>query len=904
MGLYCVERNGPSGLAISRTACGARLGLWVLLLVTGAAAGSVAAQDEPVSKPALGEASQGEAAAADGQAASGDLTAEPAGTLRFSFDGARWRDVIKWLTDESSLALHIGDLPTGSFTYSDPRAFTLQEAIDRINLFLLPQGFTLVRSGRLLSVIDLSDPRSMRQLEVLAKLVTVEQLDALPDHEVVKCIFPLGELKAEDAVEELSALKFMTTPAVFTKTNQLMITDTAGKLRSVKRIVAGFQPSTLDNGTVVKSFALQHVDAEDILIVARPHMGLATGEMIGIDVSISADLQGKNIFVTGVEDKVQLIESLVLAIDKPSVAISNDGESVLQSHFVEGGNVEVVYNVLLTLLADKPVRLSMDETAGSVVALATPEVQTEIAETVRQLQASVPEFEVIPLKTVDPHFAVSLLEEMLDLPDVFDDPEAIDPDAPKIDADPGNMRLFVRAKRAQIEQIKKIVAGLDAGNGAAGGDELRVFPLTGRQAERVLETAAKFWRLPNPIILLPSATEPQLERTERVVAGEPARVDASKPILAQRHPQTPVRPQTPSSRVLTEQTGGQAPVIRCQLTVRGLLLQSEDTEALDQFEQHLRTIVGPEQSLPSAPIVFYLKYAKPVDALRLLAELLDGGESLRGDEEGTLVNGYVSSANSALGSFVTSRDGTTTLIADTITVAADSRLNRLIVQGTASDIELIENYLKIIDKDSSITAVETYGTAHMIELVHIDANEVAAVIREAYAGRIGGASGARQTNQATQPGQPSPSGAPNRKGASPLEQRDAAPGKEQAASQPAEAKKAAPKKAANPPARSLEPTMTIAVHAASNSLIVIAPEQLFREIEQLAQLMDVRSEQAVGILSTTSGAALELMLQQALTGEDRSNRGRSESTPRPTFTPSSTTNAVPQSPVSRNRGGR
>ena len=102
--------------------------------------------------------------------------------------------------------------------------------------------------------------------------------------------FSARRVKAEDAVQELSALKLMTTPAVFSKTNQLMITDTAGKLKSVKPIVDGFQPSTLDNGTVVKSFTLQHVDAEDILVVARPHLGLATGEMIGIDVSISADL--------------------------------------------------------------------------------------------------------------------------------------------------------------------------------------------------------------------------------------------------------------------------------------------------------------------------------------------------------------------------------------------------------------------------------------------------------------------------------------------------------------------------------------------------------------------------------------------------------------------------------------
>ena len=218
----------------------------------------------------------------------------PGEILQFSFDRTPWRDVIEWLAESADLALHIEELPTGSFTYSDPNSFTSQEAIDRINLFLLPRGFTLVQSGKLLSVINLSDPRGQQQLDTLARLITLDQLEEANDHTVVKCIFPLADLDAEDAVEELSVLNLMTTPAVFARTNQLMITDTAGKLKNVKQILDAFEPHELDNGTVVKSFTLENVDAEDILIVARPHLGLATGEMIGIDVSLSADTKGKN----------------------------------------------------------------------------------------------------------------------------------------------------------------------------------------------------------------------------------------------------------------------------------------------------------------------------------------------------------------------------------------------------------------------------------------------------------------------------------------------------------------------------------------------------------------------------------------------------------------------------------
>ncbi len=804
----------------------------------------------------------------DGEIAAPPL---PDGMVRFSFEGVPWREVIRWIADEAGLALHFGDLPPGSFTYTDPTVFSHQQAIDRINLFLLSEGFTLVRSDQLLSVINLSDPRSLQQLDVLAKLISVDELANTSEHHVVKCMFSLGDIDAEEAVQELSALKLMSTPAVLTRTNQLMITDTVAKLRNVQAVLAAFQPAdAMQDGTIVKSFTLQHVEAEDILVVARPHLGLATDEMIGIDVSISSDLQGKNLFVTGLEDKVKLIEGLVAAIDKPKASMTaTPGEMVLKSHIVEGGNVETVYNVLQTLLAGKQVRLSVDETARSVVALASPAVQAEIAETVAQLQASEADFEVIQLKTVDPYFAISLLEQMLDLPDPLDDPKTIDPDAPKIDADPGNMRLFVRAKRAQIDQIKKIVSGLEVNGDVTHSEQTRVFPLRGPQAEQLLETATKFWRRSNPIIMYPAIAPNEKMKTERVLHDEDAHEEnTNQPELdEQSFASTRVKnsartnaPRIGAARLLTATTTNQANAIRCQLTPRGVLMQSDDTEALNDFESHLRSIAGVIEAPPVTPIVFYLKHTKPDDALRMLGELLDGGDAAKEAQAGTLVNGYVSSGSSSglLSSFVTSNDGTTTMMSGTITIVADSRLNRLIAQGTSADIDIIESYLKIIDKDQSITSVETYGTSNVIELVNTKASEVAEAIREAYAGRI------LSDKEKGQAGGGSAAAV--------------------AAQRAAEAKLAAAAKkglktADSKPERDLEPKMTVAVHEASNSLIVTAPRDLFNEVEKLAKHIDARGEQTIEVVTPMNSEVFGELLHQVILGEGtaRSSSSRSRS---------------------------
>lgn len=794
-----------------------------------------------------------------------EMAANPADRrLSFAFEGTPWRDVVKWLAESADLALHIGDIPTGSFTYNDAGEFTPQQAIERVNLFLMPEGFALIRSGQLLSLINLTDRRSALQLDAIAKLVPFEEIEQLEAHDVVKCMFPLGELKAEDAVEELTALNLMVQPAVFPKTNQLLITDTVSKLRAAKTVLNAFEPKTLDNGTVVKGFRLEHVDAEDVLTVARPHLGLATGEMIGIDVSISADVLGKNIFVTGVEDKVVLIEGLIESIDvAKNGPNAPSGDAVLKTYVVDGGNLQTVYDVLQTLLVGEDVRLSADTEADTIVALANPEVQSEIEETITKLKASGAVFEVISLNNVDPYFAISLIEQMLDLPDeLLDDPDTIDPNAPKIDADAGNRRLYVRAKQSEIDEIKKIVAGLEDGgvtgesDTTAEKDGIRIFPLKGEIAERTLRTAATFWRKANPVIFYPLPTADPVGMTERVLA------DPSDDLA--NVGSTP--PESPNAQFLTDNLASQSPPIRCQLTTRGLLLQCDDIDALDDFEEHLRSIAGPSGTSASPPIVYYLKYTRPEEALKMLAELFDGGEAAKEGEAGSLVNSYIS-GDSYYYSVIRSRDGTLSMINGSITIVADTRLNRLIVQGTTEEVQKIEAYLKIIDKDQSLTSIETYGTSHIIELVHSDANEVATAIREAYASRVDSKGGQQQGGQVSgQQGQP---GGQNDGG-----NEDGENGKK---NKKANANRA--QQGGGGAVQNLEPQMTIAVHQPSNSLIVTAPEALFKEVETLAKLIDDRSRQTVNVIRIPDGVQIDAI--QRVLGGASSTRSRRREPSRP-----------------------
>jgi hypothetical protein len=89
--------------------------------------------------------------------------------------------------------------------------------------------------------------------------------------------------------------------------------------------------------------------------------------------------------------------------------------------------------------------------------------------------------------------------------------------------------------------------------------------------------------------------------------------------------------------------------------------------------------------------------------------------------------------------------------------------------------------------------------------------------------------------------------------------------------------------------------MTIAVHEPSNSLIVTAPEQLFKEVERLAKQIDARNEQAVEIIVPTNMSAVRSLLENGFLGGPKSGSGRPG--PSPPVQPN-------RSGVQPNRSGR
>ncbi|MCY2973272.1 MAG: hypothetical protein NTW52_01255 [Planctomycetota bacterium] len=768
-------------------------------------------------------------------------------SLRFSFDRASWREVFSWLADESELALHITEVPGGTFSYIDPSEYSITSAIDRVNMFLLPDGFTLVRSKGLLSVVNLRDPRSLQRLDAMARVVPVNDLASLDDHEIVKCFFPANELRASDAASELVRLQLITTPVVLEASNQISVIETARKLRSVQDLLAAMSLEMTSKQSLVRPFTLRHVDLEGLLTVARPHLNIEPGMTRGPELNISSDESRKNLFASGTSEALKLLEGIIAVVDVPDGTKTDEVETqILRSHRVRDQNLISVFDVLQTVLNGKSIRLSMEPSTNTIVALADEAIHKTIESTIKELEGLENVFVIIPLQTIDPYFTITLLDEMFELKSPTN---LLNKRAIKIDADPAGRSLFIRGPQDKVEEIQKVVEDLDQ-KGSKGSE--RVVPVFGAKAKSLLEQAESTWQGNNPIRQFDKSNNIQAEVIERTIHAEdepkivvPANEIESEPkaeasnsrgkknqqpsrtgefISARNEPTTGTESQTTESQT-----------IEAKITARGIVLQSDDGKGLDSFESHLRALTEGDESSKVETVVYYLKYCNADEATQLIADLLDGTSSvINSSLPAKLVKGATTTTKSpAISSsdIRSTKDGSMLVTSGSLTIIADARLNRLICVGNTSDLKLVEQYLAVIDKDTSLTSIEIHGVSHILELKHAKANEIADVIRDTYGDRV-----AMNTEQKK------------------AQQTQRANDKERGANGPENKIQTS---------RNQEPQMSIAVHEVSNSIIVTAPETLFQEIKQLIEKLDQQSEQAVEVIYYPSAEGIG-MLREAL----------------------------------------
>lgn len=798
--------------------------------------------------------------------------------------------------------------PPGTFNYSDSRSYTPTEALDVLNGVLLTKGYTLVRHGKMLVVVNLEDGIPPN----LVPDVPLEELDQRGEYELVRVLFPVWNMTPEQASTEVQPLlgpqgKVVILP----QAKQIQVTETGGRLRTIRSVINAVESPDM-GAAGMREFDLKYLSFDAAMPTIRQMLGIPAEAFSSPDnsVQITKSALGNKLIFRGTAQQAARLSAVLRLVDVPEAATGVNGAPQLEIYSITNADPEAVVKMLQIMLHNDPTTvLSADKEAGHVIAFATPPKQATIKATIDQMQKEVKQVDVISLSNVDPQVAVLAINKLFG-----SESKEPDPKAPRVDADITTRSLMVRGSAAQVAQIRDLLRKLgeteDEGGSATNKQHVRLLPLSGAAARSAISQIEQIWptmrqnkirivspsggipsyrpsdnggnspnAVPGPSAAIPGSDSqdqvqelwqsflkdranptPQPQSTTpggvkgsdkeqksaeatntsasasgqsvfHFVAGDLPSTAAQKSAVAPNAatPSTPkptaitIKPST----VTTSRSG--APVVIAP-GPGGILIASDDLEALDELENLLSTVAGHSAASGREFAVYYLKYSKASTVAEVLSAIF-GGTSAGKDKGliGDMANNALGGLGGGLMGDLLLGGGNTSggFTSGTVDIVPDARLNALIVHAKPTDLDTVEQLLKVLDQRSGPEDVEAEAQPRAIPVYNTTAAEIAQIVQQVYQDRIAG------------------------------------PG---AVMSPQDMMKMI--RGGNNPDQQVQ-KMSIAIDTRNNMLIVRAPDALFNDVKALVSELDqavADSPQTTRVVSLkhTNSAAVQKALSSVL----------------------------------------
>ena len=799
--------------------------------------------------------------------------------LQFSFRHAPWEDVLEWLAEEADLSFSTEVIPSGTFNYIDEdQSFTPKEAIDLVNSYLLIKGYTIVRKGKMMIVIDLEDELDAQLVRDLLVETPADELDKRGEYEITKTRFNLDKVDAELAEKQISQLMSpVGSIVVMPGAKQIMATETGGTLRMIREILVSLEKTAEeDEKGKLHTFPLKIATADEVLVVARPLLGIDEEEFANEDetIRISAGALGRTVFATGDADSIKLIKQIVEQVDSRDTTAASSGVMEMyqfMSHEVASTDSDSVLRVLQTLfVGDQAVRLEINRSTGGIFAYAKPSQHRSIRATIAEMELNPERVEVIPLRNTDPAAATLLIDKLF----------STSQKPPIVDGTLNPPQLVVRGSQPQIEQIRLLLNDMGEGAGLGGNmtsatprtGNVRMIPMTPETANLAIERIQRIWpslSRQNEIRIV-APTEDSILRTfpneDRLRRRGPRRGEGPRGRRPERPPaetnppsdepgedrearHQPVAPfetravsdavteaatastetadvpetnDTPTDTASTETAADTAvtPDIVVAPTPDGLMISSDDTDALNAVHALIEAFAATEIASGPRFNLFYLKHVEAETAQTLISSILTG---LTTTPPPTISASTGSTTDARTGPVSLQPTSSSALGIGMPHMVADKRLNAIFVHGEPTEVAMVKQLLEVIDIESGPEEVLTFPKPRFIPVFNTDAENVAKVIREVYANRIiKEETRSRENNEDRNRGG---GGFPGFFGRG----RGGDRGGDQRGGNAA------------PQATGDLPMMTVGVDVETNSLVVAAPGPLLSEVESVVQELDRRA---------------------------------------------------------------
>jgi type II secretory pathway component GspD/PulD (secretin) len=240
---------------------------------------------------------------------------------RFQFQDAPWPAVLRQFAKTNELSLQIQSLPNGEFSYFDDKLYSVSEAIDIFNDYLLPLGYILVRNDSKLTAVaargDFDDG--------VVPFVPLSAVSGLGRHELASVAVPVNNANPQAIVDEVKELMSgVGKVRALTNSRRLLLTDTGAYLRRAYDLLNGSGLAASEVDTVV--YKLRNTTADLVARAvndrfnsdqsANPETGQPSGIMFAVP-----ELETNSLLLRGTPDEIHQLQRIIAELDGPAAQV-------------------------------------------------------------------------------------------------------------------------------------------------------------------------------------------------------------------------------------------------------------------------------------------------------------------------------------------------------------------------------------------------------------------------------------------------------------------------------------------------------------------------------------------------------------------------------------------------------
>ncbi len=266
-------------------------------------------------------------------------------TVRFNFSGAPFETVLDFFARETGLpVIRQAAVPGGTMSFISASRYSLEEAMEILNLNLRMHNVQLVREENFLYLRSLEDAARSP-----IDMVDPSNLNGVDRSQYVTATIPLSNAIAGKVAEQVAPLvKAPGMVRAIDAQNMLVVIETAPQVKRIRELLDRID-AVRPQSTALRLFPLEHLTAaaavgtlrglvperEQIMNLDKNQNPQIIDDVSKPPLKLSADDRLNAVVAVGPPDRMSAVEELVAMLDRPEGAVGEAGEERMSSFTLE-----------------------------------------------------------------------------------------------------------------------------------------------------------------------------------------------------------------------------------------------------------------------------------------------------------------------------------------------------------------------------------------------------------------------------------------------------------------------------------------------------------------------------------------------------------------------------------------